>query len=543
MGMKRGKKSTGKKSNVQARKKKPSVYGIDLSVIIPAYNLEDCIADCLDSVLAQKIENIQITVVDDCSKDKTRDIIESYAEKCKQIMPVFFPVNKGVSAARNAALDAAKGEYIHFCDGDDTVPEGAYQELLRIAEEEDADLVIGNYSRRYPNEGNVVRPFSHYTAPTGIERCFESGNTMLWNKIYRRSLIERCHLRFEEDLKYYEDFLFYQKFVLVQSKAVYTDFYVYIYTEPLYRTDSGNIRYANLDCALGVDKAWRTIFSSDIQENKTLWQQAYQWNLNWYFTYSWKMIQDPEIRMRTFRILRELICWVQETVTFCSWFQPGRMQSFMDIFHVDYPTFYSIQLEDYLLHLAILDNIRPRAPIQPVVEDLKGLNDKDRDKMLAEEVKKQVEDLHKVYQRKYTNRYVWKTHYWNLLDSIVNDYWRQIIDEEEKSALFGEIRALAELLRTRNSLCSISTPDELWRFRQIFCMDNATLQMITASQYLMACAPRYGNSAEGSGSAIMYAPDPIEAFVNASRNGQVGMRAIFKAIKAWVAFKLGRRKR
>ena len=213
-----GKKHTHtKKAKVEISSKQESK--IDLSAIIPAYKVEKSIADCLESILKQNVDKMEIIIIDDGSIDNTRTIIEKYAEKYKQIVPVFCFENKGVSAARNAGLDVAHGDYIHFCDGDDSVPDRAYEELLRIAKEENADLVTGNYSRMYPNENSVIKPFSHYTAPTGKERCFESGNSMLWNKIYRRSLFEKNHLRFDEELKIYEDCLF---FSIQMSQFIYT---------------------------------------------------------------------------------------------------------------------------------------------------------------------------------------------------------------------------------------------------------------------------------------------------------------------------------
>lgn len=513
-----------------------SVDLIKLSVIIPAYNLENCIGDCLDAILAQEIKNIEIIVVDDCSTDNTWNVIQSYAEKYKQVIPVSTPKNQGPAAARNVALDIATGEYIHFCDGDDLVPKKAYKELLRVAWVEDADIVTGNYSRKYPDAHNIIKPFSHYTAETGIDRCFESGNTMLWNKIYRREIIEKNHLRFDNSLKTYEDYLFYSQFLLTDPSAAYTDMYVYIYTEPSTRSTNGHIRYADLNCASNLNKAWREIFSNTIQKKWDLWRETYQHNLDWYYNWSWKWIQDLETKRQAFEILRDLVCWVEKTVIFCSWVNADGLQKFFQIFHTDYTTFYSISFEDYLIHLALLDNLRPRSPLPIIERDLERLPCLERDEKLSLSVKKQLEELQAVSGQTYENKFAWKKNYWNLIDSIVNDYWRQLQDMKEKEALFDVIRnQINKDCHTNKSLC-LSSTDDVWMFKQIFCVDYATLQILNVSQYMAACLPRFSDDAI----------DPVNSFVKACRDGKIGLRKIvqgtLKAFKNWLKYKLSRRK-
>ena len=85
---------------------------VDLSVIIPAYNLEDCVSDCLDSVIAQKIDKLQVIVVDDCSNDHTWEILQAYAEKHPQISIIQHTENKGPSGARNTQLTSDRNGMI-----------------------------------------------------------------------------------------------------------------------------------------------------------------------------------------------------------------------------------------------------------------------------------------------------------------------------------------------------------------------------------------------------------------------------------------------
>lgn len=540
----KGKKKRGRNAAQEMLKKAPmSPNKVNLSVIIPAYNLEDCIEDCLDSVLLQKIDRMQIIVANDCSTDRTWEKLLKYAEMHPEIIPINLSENKGPSAARNAALELAEGEFIHFCDGDDAVPEGAYRELLRIAAEEKADIVTGNYSRMYPNENSAVRPFSHYSSQTGIERCFESGNTTLWNKIFRRSIIEKHHLRFDESMAQYEDYLFYSQFILKKPAAAFTDMYVYTYTEPITRPLGGQIRYANIDCARNIERAWRSIFQTEIVEYQRLWFMAYRHNLDWYFNCSWKLIQNPEERQAAFEIMRSLICWVEKSVKFCSWALEDRAQAFYNTFHVDYLTFCSIRCEDYLLQLAILDNIHPRGPAAAAADGLKKLSFEERDRKLCKSIEKQLDELETTYQSVYTNKRVWKDHYWNLMDSVVNDYWRLLQGAEERDCLFRKIRATNALICEKNLFLRLSSPEDVQRFKQIFCVDNATLHVLNYSQYMAVCSPRFIAAGGVGGSAPCYVPDPITAFISACRCGNVGMQAILRSIKAWAAFKLARTKR
>lgn len=530
--------------SADGRKAKQDVLNIpELSVIIPTYNLEKEIGRCLKSVLSQGISDMEVIVVDDGSSDNTAEAVRKYAEKDARITFIPLPENRGVAAARNAALDVAKGEFIHFCDGDDAVPEGAYQEMLSIAREQEADLVTGNYSRMYPDEGGVIRQFSNYSAPTGKERCFESGNTMLWNKIYRRELIERNGIRYDPKLKYYEDFLFFHRVLLAKPVVAYTDKSIYIYTEPITRAVGDSIRYANVSCAEGLDTAWRYIFSSEIdEEDEKLWFQTYRWNLSWYYNYSWKMIQDPATRRTTFDILRALVRWVEENVEFCSWRSEPYASEFKGLFLMDYPAFCLIGYADYLKALALAAHIFPRTPIIP--DEIKKVRDPAKhDEIVIQHARKQLAELDETFSAEKDNKRIWRENYLLLLDSLMNDYWREITDAKVKEDIFNTVKANVERYRRDNASCHISDTDILWRFKHIFCMDNPTLQEMDLSEYLMACATQFAIGGAPVVAAAPSAVDPASGFISACESGRIGMKAIIKAAMAWLKFKLRRNKR
>ena len=121
-------------------------FQYDLQIIVPAYNVESYIAECIDSILAQRTSfRILVTVVNDGSTDQTFSVLQRYAD-CPEIC-IIQQENKGFSGARNAALKHIRASYIMFVDADDKLPEGAVESLMRSALRTDADIVEGGYSR------------------------------------------------------------------------------------------------------------------------------------------------------------------------------------------------------------------------------------------------------------------------------------------------------------------------------------------------------------------------------------------------------------
>lgn len=112
-----------------------------ISVIIPVYNVEEYLRECVDSVLSQTYENYEIILVDDGSTDNSGKICDEYAEKNDKIT-VIHKENSGPSKTRNIGLKAAKGEYIYFLDSDDYLKNNAFEKLVSVAKTEDADVVF-----------------------------------------------------------------------------------------------------------------------------------------------------------------------------------------------------------------------------------------------------------------------------------------------------------------------------------------------------------------------------------------------------------------
>ena len=135
-----------------------------ISIIIPAFNIQDYLGNTLDSVLAQSYDNLEIIVVNDGSKDNTGSILDDYAQKDSRIKAIY-QENSGVTSARLCGIQAASGAYIGFVDGDDFIEPQMYMRLMENAKRFDADISHCGYQMVFPagridyyyNTGRIVK--------------------------------------------------------------------------------------------------------------------------------------------------------------------------------------------------------------------------------------------------------------------------------------------------------------------------------------------------------------------------------------------------
>ena len=189
-----------------------------LSILIPAYNVERWLPRCLNSILSQVEDDIEIVIVDDGSTDTTLQCANEFAEKWNDIR-VFSKHNEGVGAARNYLLDKACGEFIWFVDSDDYIAESALQHILSELNST-IDLLSVSYN------GGVFTPFEG-NATEYIQKRYING--YLWTKIIRRSVIEDAHIRFDPQRYSQEDWFFLmQVYPLLENiKQITLQAYVY----------------------------------------------------------------------------------------------------------------------------------------------------------------------------------------------------------------------------------------------------------------------------------------------------------------------------
>ncbi|MDR0632318.1 MAG: glycosyltransferase [Holosporaceae bacterium] len=181
---------------------------LKVSVIIPVYNVEKFLLRCLESVVNQTIKDIEIICVNDGSTDSSLKILEEFAVRDHRII-VINQDNKGQGAARNCAIEIARGEYIGFVDSDDWVELNYFEQLYAATKKYDADMACCGILRRYPSSRTrkklEIKEEKLYSSTVGKYRITESPRKCyVYNKIYRRSEINLHKIRFPEGV-FFED--------------------------------------------------------------------------------------------------------------------------------------------------------------------------------------------------------------------------------------------------------------------------------------------------------------------------------------------------
>ena len=194
-----------------------------LSVIMPVYNCREYLEKAIESVFKGGIDDIEIIAVDDCSSDGSRELICSLAKDDPRIKVICNEKNAGVAAVRNAALAVASGEYLAFCDSDDTVPDGSYKKMLDAIGTN--DIIIGGFCD-LSDSGTKRTTILHPSERTSLFRALMSVSC-LWTKIIRRSLIVENGLHFDEDMKIGEDVVFLARLSTVASSYCIVDEIIY----------------------------------------------------------------------------------------------------------------------------------------------------------------------------------------------------------------------------------------------------------------------------------------------------------------------------
>lgn len=222
-----------------------------ISVIVPVYDVEAYIRECVESIIGQE-GNFEVILVDDGSPDGCAAICDGYAAKDRRIR-VIHKSNGGVSSARNAGLDMARGEWIWFVDSDDYIAENAFAELGKIIDNDaEADLICFGHRRL---KGNDVSTVETETADKVERDVFLQRYHSYMNQtmLFRRDIIESRRLRFTEDIRLGEDLEFQYKYLTLCRRPVQYARYLYVYRlRELSATKSDSYRYRNVYDSLRV---------------------------------------------------------------------------------------------------------------------------------------------------------------------------------------------------------------------------------------------------------------------------------------------------
>ncbi|MDR6159722.1 glycosyltransferase involved in cell wall biosynthesis [Chryseobacterium sp. SLBN-27] len=208
-----------------------------VSVIVPVYNVENYLAKCLDSLIRQTHQNMEILVVNDGSTDQSEQIISDYAQKYPDKIKPFHKENGGLSDARNFGIDRATGDYIGFVDSDDYVSPSMFQEMAALAEKHDAEMVICNI-RKVNQHGKIIQKLTQVpNMPEKIDlennfSVFSDISYFACNKLFRKNLFNGK--RFKKNV-HFEDIQLIPQLLLDCKTIAQTQNFHYQYLE---RTDS-----------------------------------------------------------------------------------------------------------------------------------------------------------------------------------------------------------------------------------------------------------------------------------------------------------------
>lgn len=197
-----------------------------VSILIPAYNVEKYLPQCLDSILSQTYRDLQIVIIDDGSKDNTLAVCQNYADKDSRV-EVYHQENQGVATTRNHLLAKAKGDWVLFVDADDWIELDTVSFLVGKTEESGADVVLCkevandgimfDYYEELFNKEKTIREFLRHINLRGS----------LWNKLLKRSLLQEEE--FQSEISYGEDALFCWSVFQKVNKLLFTNRELYHY--------------------------------------------------------------------------------------------------------------------------------------------------------------------------------------------------------------------------------------------------------------------------------------------------------------------------
>ena len=211
-------------ANFRILAQKPPFARPTVSVLIAAYNAYPFLERAVNSARAQGDAVIEIIVVDDCSTDATLEVAGAMSRQDGRVKVIHLPRNGGPSAARNAGLEAASGDWIAILDADDAYAPGRVERLVEIAAAQDADIVTDKFS--YYDSWRDHRCADRFDIGIGRQRILD----VVLKPVFRRKFLADRSLRYPSNSRHGEDFLFVTDALLEGAKYVASNFTGYLYT-------------------------------------------------------------------------------------------------------------------------------------------------------------------------------------------------------------------------------------------------------------------------------------------------------------------------
>lgn len=231
---------------------------VNLSVIIPMYNVEKYIEQCIESLLKQSVVNLEIIIVNDGSTDTSYSKALRYQQKFSEKIKLLTQTNNGQSSARNLGLSKAKGNYIAFVDADDFIDKDMYEKMILCAEKYQLDIVQCNYLNWYgsdsdrnheylfsANENQVYLGKEYFEYEPSLSPC---------DKIFRKDFLNNMKFSFEEG-RYAEDVLEISKAFYYAERVMYINEVLYFYRRESFNSTRNSIDL-NKSIKLSVDKIY-----------------------------------------------------------------------------------------------------------------------------------------------------------------------------------------------------------------------------------------------------------------------------------------------
>lgn len=237
-----------------------------ISVIVPVYNVENYVSKCLDSLFKQTYENLEIIIVDDCSTDKSKQVVSKLIEGKDNVKFLTNKKNSGLSFTRNRALEVASGDYIGYIDSDDYVPYDYYEQLVTTALEKEASVVVCDIKSVFTSSGQVLRTSCGTLENKRIDFINNGLAASACNKLFKKEEISKY--KFAEG-KVNEDLAVILPIIIKADKVAYNDktFYNYIQRDNSIQNQSFSLK--RFDIFYGVAETLKRIAGvEDFEEYK-----------------------------------------------------------------------------------------------------------------------------------------------------------------------------------------------------------------------------------------------------------------------------------
>jgi glycosyltransferase involved in cell wall biosynthesis len=265
-----------------------------ISIIVPIYNVEKYLRDCLDSIVNQTYKNLEIILVDDGSTDDSYSIAKEYKDKDSRVILVR-KENGGISRARNLAISLSKGEFIGFVDSDDIISIYMFEKMLENIGDNDFICCDVNVFRNNLSQINIEHdkyfdiPFigQNIISPESILKI----PTVVWNKLYRADIIKKQNISFPVGLLYEDDYFFWC-YVTNNPKVFCLPEVLYFYRK---RNDSimGQISLGNQHRVIEIVNIMNLVFEILIKNTDIIvWKQSFLECLEKHFDYKLKRLDS-----------------------------------------------------------------------------------------------------------------------------------------------------------------------------------------------------------------------------------------------------------